>query len=96
MSNPIIPDSPTGERLAALYLWMEENDCSLPRLAVMAGVSEVFMRVLLRRETIPVKRHTQLVALGMPEELLPTPIQPVMGRPRKPLLALPCAQMATA
>lgn len=69
---------------------------SLPQLAVTAGVSEVFTRVPPRRETVPVKRHAQLVAPGMPEKLLPAPAQPVMGRPRKPLLALPCAQMASS
>lgn len=89
MSNTLAPDDISNERCAELRLWMEENGVTPPKLAKMAGVSDVFMRVLLRRDTMPIKRHHQLVALGVPEELLPEPIAPVMGRPRKHLLEIP-------
>lgn len=96
MSNLIITDTTDSERLAGLRIWMEESGMTPPRLADIAGVSPTFMRVLLRRETMPMKRHRQLVAIGVPEECLPPPIEPSIGRPRKIQMGLPCAQTATA
>lgn len=77
------------ERHVSLLLWMEERQIYHTRLAVLLGVSDTFARVMLKRDTIPVKRHRQLVALGIPHELLPKPITPVMGRPRKDIPVLP-------
>ena len=70
------------ERQAALTLWLEEQRITLQALSDAMGVSRAFVSVMLRRETIPAKRHKQLVTLGLPEELLPTPFAGPMGRPR--------------
>lgn len=70
------------ERRAALELWLEERRISRQRLADALGVSGSFVRVMLQRDTIPAKRHRQLVLLGIPEELLPPVFEGKPGRPR--------------
>lgn len=96
MSNTLTPETVSSERCAQLRLWLEENSLTPPKLAEMAGVSDVFMRVLLGRDTMPCKRHRQLVALGVPAELLPESITPVMGRPRKRVPLSPTDEPRTA
>lgn len=61
------------ERQAALILWMEERHISIQALAEALGVSRPFASVMLNRETIPAKRHKQMLRLGFPPELLPPP-----------------------
>lgn len=70
------------ERQAALTLWLEERKITFQALADAMGVTRPFVRVMLQRETIPAKRHKQLVTLGVPEDLLPKPFTGSMGRPR--------------
>ncbi len=72
------------ERQAALMLWLEERQISYQALADVIGVSRPFIQKMLNHDTIPAKRHKQLVALGIPEELLPPPFTGVYGRPRSP------------
>lgn len=75
------------ERQAALTLWLEERHITMQAIADAMGVSRPFVRtMLLRRETIPLKRHKQLLALGLPEELLPPPYTGPLGRPCSPPL----------
>lgn len=61
------------ERKAALTLWMEERHISIQALADAIGVSRAFVSVMLNRDTIPEKRHRQMLRLGFPLELLPPP-----------------------
>lgn len=70
------------ERNAALTLWLEERKISLQVLADAMGVSRPFVSVMLRRDTIPAKRHRQLVLLGLPADLLPQVFDGPTGRPR--------------
>lgn len=70
------------ERQAALALWLEERHITAQALADAMGVSRVFVTKMLSRETIPEKRHRQMVALGLPEELLPPIFKGPFGRPR--------------
>lgn len=72
------------ERLAALMLWLEEREISYQALADVMGVSRPFIQKMLHRDTIPAKRHKQLVALGIPEELLPSVFTGLYGRPPSP------------
>lgn len=75
------------ERQAALTLWLEERRITMQALADAIGVSRPFVGTMLRRDTIPLKRHKQLLALGLPEELLPPPYMGPLGRPSSsPLL----------
>ena len=79
MSNvPPIPE----ERRCALQLWMEERRWTAQWLADAMGVSRQFVKTMLGRETMPAKRHKQLMCLGVPEELLPPVYSGPMGRPR--------------
>ncbi len=72
------------ERQAALTLWLEERQITFQALADAMGVSRPFVTAMLNRDTIPAKRHKQLVALGIPEELLPPVFTGAYGRPRAP------------
>lgn len=63
------------ERRADLKLWMEERHISNQALADVLGVSRPFVCKMLSRDTIPAKRHKQMLMLGFPEELLPVPYQ---------------------
>jgi len=69
------------ERQAALRIWLEERQISLQTLADAMGVTRAFVSVMLRRDTIPARRHKQLVALGLPEDLLPPIFTGAFGRP---------------
>ena len=76
-----------AERHADLKIWLEERQITLQYLADLMGVSRTFVSVMLHRETMPPKRHKQLIALGVPEELLPKPFTGAHGRPcASPLL----------
>lgn len=63
------------ERQAGLKLWMEERHITNQALADVLGVSRPFVCKMLSRETIPARRHKQMVSLGFPAELLPEPYQ---------------------
>lgn len=77
------------ERRAALKLWLEERRVTWKALADAMGVSPVFVRVMLmERDTIPARRHKQMLTLGIPEELLPAPFAGAFGRPKRPLEGL--------
>lgn len=85
------------ERQAALSLWLEERKITMQALATAMGVSRPFVSVMLQRDTIPLKRHTQLVTLGLPQELLPPPYTGPQGRPRStPLFPLVTGQDSVA
>ena len=62
------------KRQAELALWMEERHITIQSLADALGVSRPFVSAMLNRETIPAKRHKQMLTLGFPGELLPEPL----------------------
>lgn len=68
-------------RRCALQLWMEERRWTAQWLADAMGVSRQFVKAMLERDTMPAKRHKQMVRLGVPEELLPPVYTGPMGRP---------------
>ena len=72
MSNPNNALT-TEEREAEFSFWLEQHKITNQRLAKILGVSEQFVRIMSRSETIPQKRRDQLIALGVPEKC----IQPV-------------------
>ena len=78
-------------RAIELQLWMEERKLTYQTLADAAGVSRQFMAAMLARDTMPDKRHRQLLLYGVPADLLPQPFTGAFGRPRKrvPLHASP-------
>lgn len=63
------------ERQAELKLWMEERHITNQSLADVLGVSRAFVWKMLSRDTMPAKRHKQMLLLGFPDELLPAPYQ---------------------
>lgn len=71
--------------LKKLQNWMNERDITIRSLAERLQVSKGTMSQLLRSKTIPVRRHTALLHLGFPDELLPAPLDRKTGpQPKTP------------
>ena len=54
-----------------LRRWMLMHSISIAALARQIGASNSSVLYWLKNETMPVRRHRELVALGFPPELLP-------------------------
>lgn len=76
----------TRPRAVRCREWMQEHDITFPALATQLGMkSNAGPRMLLAKETIPVRRYNQLRALGFPEDILPIPLDLPRGRrPKEP------------
>lgn len=59
------------ERYEQLRSWMVDNRVSIAWIARQLNIAQSSAAALLRAERISVKRHGQLVKIGMPEEFLP-------------------------
>lgn len=57
-----------------LVLWLKKNGLDFAKLGKAIGITRVSVGRLCRSETIPVRRHKQLTALGVPADLLPEPL----------------------
>lgn len=73
------PDLPRTVRLKA---WMAEHNITFRDVAEQLSVSTNVAHKFLNQDTIPVRRHSVLVSLGFPVELLPTPFDKPKGRIR--------------
>lgn len=69
-------------RTILLREWMRERSITFRAIGEKLGVTTEGARYMLSQDTIPPVRHEVLVALGIPPNLLPTPSQGVLGRPR--------------
>ena len=76
----------TRPRAVRCREWMQEHDITFPALARQLGMkSDAGPRMLITRETIPVRRYNHLRILGFPEDLLPIPLDLPRGRrPKEP------------
>ena len=87
MSN--LPQA-VADRKTALDLWLEERGWSYQWLADVMGVSRPLVSIMFCADTIPSKRHKQLISLGIPSTLIPPVYNGPMGRPgRKRILPSP-------
>lgn len=66
-------------RKQRLREWMRQKHYTIRKLADDLGVVERMARQYLSAETISTKRHTQLVVLGFPQDLLPQPLDKKPG-----------------
>lgn len=67
------------KRQKRLRLWMEEHEITVKQLAKDLGVAVRMARQYISAETIPTIRHTQLVVLGFPLDLLPQAVDKKPG-----------------
>ena len=67
------------QRKQRLREWMRQKHYTIRKLADDLGVVERMARQYLSAETISTKRHTQLVVLGFPQDLLPQPLDKKPG-----------------
>lgn len=61
-------------RREKLEVWMRREGVTFVALGRHCGVTPYNVAKLLRQETMPVRRHEQLAAFGVPAELLPAPL----------------------
>lgn len=66
-----------------LLIWLRRNGISQTDIARALDVGKVAVSRWMRVETLPVRRHQQLVKFGIPEDLLPTPLDITPGPKRK-------------
>lgn len=65
--------------------WMANHNITYRALGKQLGISLSGAVQLLSRPTIPTARHSQLLALGFPEDLLPPPLDLPSGpKPKVP------------
>ncbi len=73
MRLPISPNLTSLTRQEALRLWLSRNGLSFSELGRRLGVTPNSVSKLCDQETMPVRRHAQLLEQGLPAELLPRP-----------------------
>lgn len=66
-----------------LLIWLKRHGRTQADIARALEVGDVSVSRWMKAETIPSKRHEQLVKLGIPAELLPPPLDIVPGPKRK-------------
>lgn len=66
-----------------LSIWLKRQGKSQADIARALDVGEVSVSRWVKAESIPVRRHEQLVGLGIPAELLPAPVDITPGPKRK-------------
>lgn len=66
-----------------LSIWLKRQGKTQADIARALEVGEVSVSRWMRAESIPVKRHEQLVKFGIPAELLPAPVDITPGPKRK-------------
>lgn len=74
MQSPIAPNLIPVNRQEALLLWMRRTGQTYVRLAGEMGLTGNAVSKLLGQDTMPTHRHSQLLELGVPQELLPQPM----------------------
>lgn len=67
-----------------LAIWLKRNHLTQADVARALEVGEITVSRWLRAASIPVRRHEQLVKLGIPAEFLPEPLDITPGPKRKP------------
>jgi len=70
-------------RILRLREWMAQYNVTYRWIAEQLGITDAGVRSMLKRETMPVVRHEQCVSIGVPEELLPTPLDLPSGPQRR-------------
>lgn len=71
MQLPISPNLSSLTRQEALRLWLSRNSLTFSELGRRLGVTPNSVSKLCDQETMPTRRHAQLVDQGIPAELLP-------------------------
>ncbi len=63
-----------NERVDKALAWMKKHNITYVAIAKQIGVTPMMAREYIIRETIYPPRHEQLVKLGFPIDILPTPV----------------------
>lgn len=69
------------DRQAEFRIWMLRNKLTFVEIGKrLGGMTGSGVCRLIQGERMPVARHQQMLALGIPEELLPFPLDVPLGR----------------
>lgn len=83
MQSPSTANLTPPTRQERLHLWMRRLGHTYKAWGRTVGVSGHALSKLCGQETMPVRRHEQLMELGVPRELLPSPFDQKPGpKPR--------------
>lgn len=66
-----------------LSIWLKRQGSTQADIARALDVGEITVSRWMRAESIPVRRHEQLLKLGIPAELLPAPLDITPGPKKK-------------
>lgn len=73
------------KRLSRFNAWKDEHDITFRAIGDALGIRSQTAHNLLKADTMPTRHHDKLIALGVPEDLLPTPEDKPRGRqPKEP------------
>jgi len=81
----ILPNDRRWSNYRLLLRWFSERDITLSNVAEKLGLTAAAVRAALQSETMRPIHHVRLVELGVPQDLLPPPVEKKPGRqPRVP------------
>ena len=66
-----------------LSIWLKRQSLTQADIAIALEVGEASVARWMKADSIPVRRHGQLVKLGIPVEFLPDPLDITPGPKRK-------------
>lgn len=72
----------TPTRQDLLWIWLKRQGKTQAAIADALDVGKVAVSRWMKAESIPVRRHKQLIDLGIPAELLPAPLD-ITPRPKR-------------
>lgn len=90
-TNQLFTD-PQADRMTELRVWMLRRKLTYVEIGRrMGGLTSGGVLRLVQGDRMPVERHQQMLALGIPVELLPVPMDVPAGRPPRALEQPPAA-----
>lgn len=76
----------TLTRQEMLCVWLRRHRLKQTEIARELDISGPGVSRLIRAETIPSRHHKKLIGLGIPESLLPQPLDLTSGRNPRPIV----------
>ena len=73
----------SADRQAELRVWLIRNGMTYAEIGRRMGITSSGVLRLVQGERMPTKRHSEMVGMGIPADLLPQPLDVPFGPPRK-------------
>lgn len=72
LGQPTNPIEPTRQEL--LRIWLARNATGFKQIGERIDISGTGLAKICDQETMPTRRHAELIAMGVPAGLLPEPL----------------------